>query len=1425
MAAGTGNWGMLTPTFDDRFNTPEGSWLTGPADFAGISGGPRSVAQPARAVGAARATPKPGTTPGSTRRVDSSLRREASVSAAAAAAAHTGSFAFGRYQSGVDEDDARSNVGSSSKPPSNVGRGVTWDVRSEDGPAGAIRKSPNARTSAEYPSSPDMKVRLSAAMEALRNVRTELEEKETSLGDSLAESRAMLMIANQDLDEARRLNGTLERESEDAKGRADALRKALTDALAKVESQARESAAAAAAATRLSAAEDATERAEAENQKLREALDQSESRLAEAERARKDAEEEAERRVDSIADVENELDAAHAEIDARVSRERELADQIERLCEALLISESAEGKTAGKIDGAMSVEVARLRQELRKSEQYLRDASTRAETSGFRRAEAIAALEERAERAEVERDRLESMMRPMRDELERLTAIVNEQTGEQAGASAARERDVLLAELESQKEIVRAAMSDASKGGGANSGVDLEKLEEELRVAEAALVSSRAAERVASIEAEAARAEAAKRVENEREAARREQERMAKEHESMAEKLGESRANAAEATRRAEDLAARVQALEARCSAAESARDEAAARFAAAAAGEENLAAQLRAAKEAAEAREAELAEEVKTAKMTRLMFRWRNQATSHAFIAWRDNAADRARSRRVAEKVAGRWRRVQLSVPFNDWLDFVASVVEERRRLKEEETEARAGASERQAGEFRTQAERLVAEVSELKTRAADAEAALERATIDVSAATSRISQLEAEKEERDRRRTAENEAGENNIRYLANQLKTAEKDAASLKQAVRDASANLEESAAELERAKAAAAEREAELSRKLATAEKDSSSLKLAVRDATSKFDDATAELERVKTAAETREKRLAEEVKTAKMTRLMYRWRNQSTSHAFVAWRDNVREIARHRRVLEKVTARWRRLEISVPFDRWVEWTRAAIDARREEELERTKEDADTIRVEAEKLVAELGKFKAKARDAEESAAANEKLAKDAAAEIEKRRLSADAAEESMFKELERQRAVADDAVREAARLEALRKSETAELREKISTLEIAEREAVERFAAAAANETKLARALRDANANAEAREDELAEELRFAKLARLVHRWRNQAVTRAFAAWRRNAREVARQRRAVSKVATRWKRLALAIPFEDWRVFVDEARETRRAAEIVEHETQAERLVEELATAATARARLEEEAAQLRRRCEILDGREAEVKRLADVASSDAAELRLRCEKLDAELAEVRAKLRRSENAARIEATLGGRTPTAGRVTPTAGRVTTPAPHADSDTDSDFSESEASVPGPATRRASAASPAAVSPEPAAANNAVTSDSVTSWTPFRVQTRAVGGALQRGHKRGAMGGPGGATAVRVVAAGAWIAAFVALIVFACATMYMGDVHGGSCAGAGGGGRGAVAWTAGVLDELLSGTVRARYRPACGVARRPS
>ena len=1346
------------------------------------------------------------------------MRRDAAI--AAANAANTGSFAFGRYRSGEDDDDAgpSSNVGSSSKPtpPAERPRGVTFG---EDDVA-FVSRANASRTptmmdggSKEYPSSPDMKVRLSAAMEALRNVRVELEEKETSLGDQLAESRAMLMIADQDLEEARRSNGELTRDSEDAKGRADALRKALTDALAKIEAHAREAAVATAAAARLSQAEESSGRVEAENQKLREALDQAESRLADAERARVDAETAVEKHVDSVRDVEGELDAAHAEIDARVTRERELADQIESLCEALLINE---GKTVGGsgVDGAMSVEVARLRQELRKSEQVLRDASSRAETGGFKRAEYLAAIEERAAGAERERDRLQSMMSPMRDELERLTAIVNEQNTSVDRASAARERDVLLAELESQKDVVREAMAMNATARASGGVLDLEKLEEELRAAEAALVSSRAAEQVASIEAEAARADAAKRVENEREAARREQERLAKEHEAMGQKLGETRADAAESSRRADDLAARVQSLEARCSQAEAARDEASARFAAAAEGETNLAARLKAVEAAAATREAELAEDLKTAKMTKLMYRWRNQSTSHAFMSWRDNVREIKRTMRVVEKVAGRWRRLQLSVPFNDWVDVVAAAKEERTRRRLEETEVGAETSKREAAEFRTQAERLVSELSELKRRGADAEAALERAKIDGEDAAKMIATLEAEKQERDRARTVEAEAGENNIRYLANQLKTAEKDASSLKQAVRDAAADVESSAAELERAKAAAAEREAELGRRLQTAEKDSSALKLAVRDATSKFDDAAAELERLKAASVIREKQLAEDLKTAKMTKLMYRWRNQSTSHAFMSWRDNVREIKRTMRVVEKVAARWQRMELSVPFTRWVEWVRDVVDARRDEELERTKDDADTIRFEAEKLVTELGKFKAKARDAEESAAANEKLAQDAAAEIEKRRMSADAAEESMFKELERRKAVADESKREVKKL----KQDVRALHETIATLETAEREAVERFAAAAANETKIAKALRDANEAAEARESELSEELRFAKLARMVHRWRNQSASRSFAAWRQNAREIARQRRAIVKVATRWNRLDLAIPFEDWVEHVDAARAKRRESEAAEQTTQAERLVEELAAASARAARLEEDAAELRRRCDVMDGREAEMKRLTDTAMRDAAAARTAAERLEKELTEVRAKLRRSENAQRIDATLGGGDPrrhtmhAPGVASPAPG-VGSPAPHADSDTDSDFSESEASVPGP---RTTPGVPTATSPSSEAGTAAMVSDSVTSWTPFRLPARP---GVSGRDKRDA----GGALAIRFAVFAAWIAAATAFVVCVAASFYLGDdaSDGHAC----GRGRGVVAWTAGMLDELLSGTVRARYRPACGLAMRPS
>ena len=1346
------------------------------------------------------------------------MRRDAAI--AAANAANTGSFAFGRYRSGEDDDDAgpSSNVGSSSKPtpPAERPRGVTFG---EDDVA-FVSRANASRTptmmdggSKEYPSSPDMKVRLSAAMEALRNVRVELEEKETSLGDQLAESRAMLMIADQDLEEARRSNGELTRDSEDAKWRADALRKALTDALAKIEAHAREAAVATAAAARLSQAEESSGRVEAENQKLREALYQAESRLADAERARVDAETAVEKHADSVRDVEGELDAAHAEIDARVTRERELADQIESLCEALLINE---GKTVGGsgVDGAMSVEVARLRQELRKSEQVLRDASSRAETGGFKRAEYLAAIEERAAGAERERDRLQSMMSPMRDELERLTAIVNEQNTSVDRASAARERDVLLAELESQKDVVREAMAMNATARASGGVLDLEKLEEELRAAEAALVSSRAAEQVASIEAEAARADAAKRVENEREAARREQERLAKEHEAMGQKLGETRADAAESSRRADDLAARVQSLEARCSQAEAARDEASARFAAAAEGETNLAARLKAVEAAAATREAELAEHLKTAKMTKLMYRWRNQSTSHAFMSWRDNVSEIKRTMRVVEKVAGRWRRLQLSVPFNDWVDVVAAAKEERTRRRLEETEVGAETSKREAAEFRTQAERLVSELSELKRRGADAEAALERAKIDGEDAAKMIATLEAEKQERDRARTVEAEAGENNIRYLANQLKTAEKDASSLKQAVRDAAADVESSAAELERAKAAAAEREAELGRRLQTAEKDSSALKLAVRDATSKFDDAAAELERLKAASVIREKQLAEDLKTAKMTKLMYRWRNQSTSHAFMSWRDNVREIKRTRRIVEKVAARWQRMELSVPFTRWVEWVRDVVDARRDEELERTKDDADTIRFEAEKLVTELGKFKAKARDAEESAAANEKLAQDAAAEIEKRRMSADAAEESMFKELERRKAVADESKREVKKL----KQDVRALHETIATLETAEREAVERFAAAAANETKIAKALRDANEAAEARESELSEELRFAKLARMVHRWRNQSASRSFAAWRQNAREIARQRRAIAKVATRWNRLALAIPFEDWVEHVDAARAKRRESEAAEQTTQAERLVEELAAASARAARLEEDAAELRRRCDVMDGREAEMKRLTDTAMRDAAAARTAAERLEKELTEVRAKLRRSENAQRIDATLGGGDPrrhtmhAPGVASPAPG-VGSPAPHADSDTDSDFSESEASVPGP---RTTPGAPAATSPSSEAGTAAMVSDSVTSWTPFRLPARPGVSGRDKWDA-------GGALAIRFAVFAAWIAAATAFVICVAASFYLGDdaSDGDACSR----GRGVVAWTAGMLDELLSGTVRARYRPACGLAMRPS
>ena len=78
-------------------------------------------------------------------------------------------------------------------------------------------------------------------------------------------------------------------------------------------------------------------------------------------------------------------------------------------------------------------------------------------------------------------------------------------------------------------------------------------------------------------------------------------------------------------------------------------------------------------------------------------------------------------------------------------------------------------------------------------------------------------------------------------------------------------------------------------------------------------------------------------------------------------------------------------------------------------------------------------------------------------------------------------------------------------------------------------------------------------------------------------------------------------------------------------------------------------------------------------------------------------------------------------------------------------------------------------------------------------------------------------------GGALAIRFAVFAAWIAAATAFVICVAASFYLGDdaSDGHACSR----GRGVVAWTAGMLDELLSGTVRARYRPACGLAMRPS
>ena len=167
---------------------------------------------------------------------------------------------------------------------------------------------------------------------------------------------------------------------------------------------------------------------------------------------------------------------------------------------------------------------------------------------------------------------------------------------------------------------------------------------------------------------------------------------------------------------------------------------------------------------------------------------------------------------------------------------------------------------------------------------------------------------------------------------------------------------------------------------------------------------------------------------------------------------------------------------------------------------------------------------------------------------------------------------------------------------------------------------------------------------------------------------------------------------------------------------------------------------------------------------------------------------------------------------GVASPAPGVASPAPG-VGSPAPHADSDTDSDFSESEASVPGP---RTTPGAPAATSPSSEAGTAAMVSDSVTSWTPFRLPARPGVSGRDKWDA-------GGALAIRFAVFAAWIAAATAFVVCVAASFYLGDdaSDGDACSR----GRGVVAWTAGMLDELLSGTVRARYRPACGLAMRPS
>ena len=54
------------------------------------------------------------------------------------------------------------------------------------------------------------------------------------------------------------------------------------------------------------------------------------------------------------------------------------------------------------------------------------------------------------------------------------------------------------------------------------------------------------------------------------------------------------------------------------------------------------------------------------------------------------------------------------------------------------------------------------------------------------------------------------------------------------------------------------------------------------------------------------------------------RIMLRLRSRTTSAAFNAWRDETREQKHLRYSLQKLVARWQRLQLKAPFHDWVEW---------------------------------------------------------------------------------------------------------------------------------------------------------------------------------------------------------------------------------------------------------------------------------------------------------------------------------------------------------------------------------------------------------------------------------------------------------------------------------------------------------------------